>query len=196
MGIVNKGGQLNRYAAFLIQKKARALVGRCGFTKSDIKDLEQELWLDLLNRENRFDPVKGAETTFIAMIIDNRVATIKEHRSAKKRDYRTRIDSLDEEIEGEDGSKMLRHEIVTKDTYLSKSGDMGRVEADQLDRRADISLAIQSLSPRQRMIARLLQTFSITDAARISGVPRTTVNEIRNAIRKKFKKLGIDDWLK
>ncbi len=196
MGIVKKNGTLNQYAAALIQKKARSLVGRYGFTDADVEDIEQDLWLDLLKRESRFDPERGAETTFIAMIIDNRVATIVEHQSAEKRGYETVVQSLDDKIDCGDEPGILRHEVVNQDTYLVESWEAAWIEADRRHRRAEIDRAIEALPAKLQEIARLLETVSITDAARITGIPRTTVNEMRNAIRKEFKKRGIDDWLK
>lgn len=60
MGVENEYEFLGEYAAKLIRKKARQLVGRYGFAELDIKDLEQELAIDLHLRLLKFDPVKAS----------------------------------------------------------------------------------------------------------------------------------------
>ncbi|NIM21248.1 MAG: hypothetical protein GTN64_02320 [Candidatus Latescibacteria bacterium] len=124
------------------------------------------------------------------------MATIVEHQSAEKRGYETVVQSLDDKIDCGDEPGILRHEVVNQDTYLVESWEAAWIEADRRHRRAEIDRAIEALPAKLQEIARLLETVSITDAARITGIPRTTVNEMRNAIRKEFKKRGIDDWLK
>jgi RNA polymerase sigma-70 factor (ECF subfamily) len=196
MGIVEKGGRLNRYAAALIKRKASELVGGYGFTESDREDIEQDLWVDLINRESGFDPKKGAETTLIKTVVNNRVATLIEHREARKRDWRTDVCSLDENIEGDNKDGCLRHEVVTKDTYLRTTRESVQIEAECQDRHLDVRRAIQSLSPGLQKIALLLSEMRPIDVARVTGIPRTTINDKRKAIRRIFEAKGIDDWVK
>ena len=196
MGIIDGGGKLNPYAVILIRKKARSLVGKYGFTKSDLEDIEQDLSMDLLKRQSGFDPEKSSATTFITIVVNNCVATVIEHRKAEKRDYRIGVYSLDEEIDCGDDSSMLRHELVNQDSYLKKSWETAQIRVANLDCHLDCKRAIQSLPPALREIALLLCRVSITEAANITGIPRTTINDMRNAIREIFKKMGIDGWLK
>ncbi len=196
MSIVDKGGQLNQYASNLIRKKAGELIGKCGFTKSDLEDIQQDLWLDLISRQSGFDPERGAETTFIAMVINNRFATIIEHRKAEKRDCRTYICSMDDKVDYGNDLSLSRHEVVDQDIYIRTTQKVSRTQVDYQDLRLDVDRAIRSLPPLLRDIALLLCGVSVSEAAQITGIPRTTINEMRNAIRKVFQKKGIDDWLR
>ena len=69
---------IDAYAANLIRNKARLLVGKAGLSESDRPDLEQELMIDLLERMKRYNPAKAKKTTFMARIVERRIASLLE----------------------------------------------------------------------------------------------------------------------
>lgn len=194
MGIVEKDGKLNPYALTLIQRKARSLVGKYGFIESDVKDIEQDLWLRLITRESQFNPDKGAETTFIVMVVDQGIATLIAFRKADMRDYRIKMNSLDEIMKRDGKTDVWPHEIVSKDTYMMKAWDSARAEEDNKHRDLDVKQAFQALSLELREIALFLCETSASEVAQATGIPRTTINERRKAIRKLFIKKGIHGY--
>ena len=190
MGIVTEGEGYS-YAKWLIRKKMRQVVGKYGIKESESQDIEQDLWLRLLQREPSYDPEKGEPTTFIAMVTETSVASIIDHREAQKRDWRVPVISLDEEIEHDGGASLSRHEIVDQDTYLLRTGQSTKSREELQDLRIDIDRAIRSLPPLLRPIADLLEEFSISEIARMTGIPRTTINEKRDQICQIFEKAGL-----
>ncbi len=188
--------QPSRYAANLIKKKAWELVGKYGFTVADREDIEQELWKDLIERQTRFDPERGAETTFIATVVNNGVASLIEHRGAAKRDYRTRVCSLDEEVGFGDETGSLRHGTVDKEAYLKATGGLSRTDLEHRDLRIDVRRAIKCLPPELRKIAQLLFEMNVSEVASYTGIPRTTIHDKCKAIGRLFRERGVDRWVK
>ena len=75
-------GGLDPYALKHIRFKARQLAGQAGFGAGERKDLEQELFLDLLTRLPQYDPDRARRTTFISRVVANRVSTLIESQKA------------------------------------------------------------------------------------------------------------------
>ena len=67
-------GGIDPYAVQHIRFKARQLAGQAGFGAGERKDLEQELFLDLLQRLPQYDPERARRTTFISRVVANRVS--------------------------------------------------------------------------------------------------------------------------
>ena len=107
MDVEERNERIGEYGEWLIRHKARQLVGREGFTESDREDLEQELRTDLLLRLPKYDAERASRKTYIARLVDHKVATIIEARRAAKRDWR-RVCSLDEELTNGEGQPVDR----------------------------------------------------------------------------------------
>lgn len=103
---------LNGYASGLIKFKARQLSRRCGFTRTDRGDLEQELWTDLLDRLPRYDPAKASLNTFIARVVDRKVASILRYHLAAMRSPARNEASLNEPVMECDGRVVERHQTT------------------------------------------------------------------------------------
>jgi RNA polymerase sigma-70 factor (ECF subfamily) len=88
---------------------------RNGEPVSDREDLEQELILDLLHRLPKFDPDRARRNTFIASVVEHKVATIIEARKAGMRDYRRCRCSLNDRFENEEGNFIERMEGVDQE---------------------------------------------------------------------------------
>ena len=58
----------------LIRSKARQVVGKAGLTHSDRADVEQDLWLDLLERWPKFRSDRARTSTFINRVLNHKVA--------------------------------------------------------------------------------------------------------------------------
>ncbi len=67
---------------------ARGLVGRHGYTRSDVEDIVQDLALHVLERMGKYDPGRGAWSTFLTRLIRNKIVHLIEYRMYQKRDYR------------------------------------------------------------------------------------------------------------
>jgi len=187
--------ELTDYAKETILHKARQLIGKAGFTQHDLDDLMQELTLDLLERLPKFDPNKAAHTTFVARVIERKISKLIRHRKQWKRDYRRETNSLSESVETEFGS-VERAQTISQDEYDRNIGRHGRTEADRLDMRLDVSLAISQLPPDLKPMAERLLTHSITEVAREFGISRGHFYEVAVArLRAIFEDKGLGDYL-
>ena len=122
MGVDNSGDGIDLSAAGLIRFKARQLVGKAGFTASDREDIEQELILDLLRRLPKYDPKRAQRNTFIARVVEHRVATLIAAQKAGIRDYWRCRCSLNDRFEDEDGRSVERAETFDQEDYLLRTG--------------------------------------------------------------------------
>jgi len=104
--------QNDRYAARLIRFKARILSRRRAFTRDDREDIEQDLWLDLLERLPQYDPTKASLNTFIARVVERRVVSLIRHRSAEKRSLDREECSLNDPVRDSDGRLVERHQTT------------------------------------------------------------------------------------
>jgi len=195
MGFDNRYEGIDEYAVRIIKHKARQLVGRAGFTASDRQDLEQEMMLDLLRRLPRFDPKRGSRKTFIARVVKHKVATIIEARKAGKRDYRLRACSLNDRLENDDGGSIERQETIDQDEYLRRTGRLSRPAAELRDLCIDLGRVMASLSPELRTLCQRLQTESVTEISRDTGIPRGTIYEAIKKLRAVFEDAGLRDYL-
>jgi|694.fasta_scaffold27963_7 hypothetical protein len=59
------------YARNLIRIKAKQVVRGRGFNRSELPDIEQELFFHLIKQAPNFDPKRSALNTFIAKVVDS-----------------------------------------------------------------------------------------------------------------------------
>ena len=88
----------NGYVHQLIKHKARTLCRLGVFSNSDYEDIVQELWLHLLEREDRYDASRASFETFANRVIKNKVRSIIRHRTAAKRNPDREEASLNEPV--------------------------------------------------------------------------------------------------
>lgn len=185
---------LDDHAATVISFKARQLVGRAGWTRSDREDIEQDLRLDLLRRLPRFNPARGTRRSFVRHVVEKRVCTLLEGREAAMRDYR-RHGSLDEEIDdGNDGAES-RGDTLDAAECLERLGRPVPDEETARDLRLDLDAALGSLPPHLRDFSYHLKTATPSELARATGVPRTTLLKRMARIRAHLERAGLAAYL-
>lgn len=195
MGYENRYQGIDDYAVQLIKYKARQLVGRVGFTESDREDLEQEMVLDLLRRLPKFDPKRAGRNTFIARIVEHKVATIIEAQKAGMRDYRLCSCSLNDRLEDEEGRSIERMETIDQEDYLRRTGKLSRPMSELRHLSIDLRSAVQTLPPELRELCKRLQTESVTEISRDTGIPRGTIYESIKKLRAIFEDADLKDYL-
>jgi RNA polymerase sigma-70 factor (ECF subfamily) len=186
---------INDYAAELIRHKARQLVGKAGFSWTDIEDMEQEMTLDLLSRMSNFDPDKATYNTFAARIVEHKISKLFRHRKREIRDYRREACSLDDPIEDPEGKTIRRAHTIGQDEADIRLGRRTRAHEEEAQLRIDVSLVLARLPDDLREVAERLKVETISKAARSLGIPRNTLYGSVKRLRLLFEDYGLRDYL-
>ena len=195
MGVDNSDDGIDPYAARLIRFKARQLVGQAGFTASDREDIEQELRLDLLRRLPKYNPKRAQRNTFIARVVEHRVASLIEAQKAGIRDYRRCRCSLNECFEDADGRSVERVDTFDQEDYLLRTGGQSRPSEELSALAIDVAAVIEGLPHELRNLCRRLKAETVTEISRDTGVPRGTIYESIKKLRAIFKDAGLRNYL-
>ena len=75
---------LDNYALQLIRRKARKLIKKNCFSRSDLEDIEQELTLAVLERWDRYDPAKMQPHSFVTMVVDHKAIDLLRSHGRRK----------------------------------------------------------------------------------------------------------------
>ena len=176
----------DRYAASVIQFKAWMLSRRRAFARDDREDIEQDLWLDLLERLPKYDPAKATLNTFIALVVERRVATLIRDRSTEKRSPDREECSLDDPVLDGDGRVVSRHE-----TTPEAASDPGRLR--ELER--DMAHVVAHLPDDLRSIALALAFGTQNSIGPELGFSRRAMAKAVEQLREIFRDAGLDKYL-
>ena len=175
----------------LIKYKAQRMIGKAGLTQSDIDDITQELWLDIIRRLPRFRPDRAQRNTYVSRLIDHQLATILRHRRTAMRDCR-RCSSLNEPVKF--GQTTERADLIDQNVHARRTGSNCQTDEDT-DLASDIRAIMAKMPPQMQELCQRLITDSQSAIARDIGVPRTTLQEKIEKIRRRFENGGLRIYL-
>lgn len=197
MGIIeNRYEGIDKYAIWLIKRKAKQLVGQVGFTEADREDLEQELIYDLLCHLPKFDPGRATRNTFINRVVEYKVVTIIKAQKAGKRDYQLLAYSLNECKEDENGNQVEHIDNVNQNEYFIKMGKASHPLEELCELSIDIKKVIGDLPPNFRTLCQLLQEKTVSEISRNMGVSRITVYKLIKKLRNMLEDKGIQKFFR
>ena len=177
---------LGGYASRLIKFKARQLSRRPGFSVSDLGDIEQELYLDVLQRLPKYDPDRAQLNTFIARIVDRKIASLLRYHMAAKRCCNREECSLNDPVLDGDGRPVQRHQTTPEATNSSH-----RLR----DLEHDIGDVLTDVPTIQRTVATKLANGTINSISSDLGISRRTVMRHIKELRQQFEDAGLRDYL-
>ena len=186
---------LDDYALTLIKHKAHQLTRRAGFTADDQEDLEQDLKLHLLEQLPKFNPTRGAFSTFVDRVVAHKAADILDARFAACRDCRLRIGSLHDTVPLPDGEEVLVEDMDFEDAVRVQHGLAERPGHTEAELKIDLERALALLSPEQRELCLRLMTSTVAEISAATGVPRPTLYDSMARIRDTFARAGLGDYL-
>ena len=193
MGSENRFDGIDDYAADLIRYKARQLVRRPEFSPSDQEDLEQEMVLDLLRRLPRYDPRRAQRSTFIARIVEHKIATLIEYQRAAKRDSDRQGPSLNRDIADGEGHTTDAIQAVDQEAYLKRLGIEFRPQRDRADLRLDLEDALRRLPDDLRSLCEMLRSMSVQEIAKAVGMPRPSVYDAIKRVKARLGEEGFQE---
>jgi RNA polymerase sigma-70 factor, ECF subfamily len=176
----------------LIRRKARRMIGRAGLTASDQPDLEQELVLHLLRRL----PAAAGQPQCRALVntvLDRCLANILRDLLAQKRNPK-RVGSLHQRVPTEEGQAELG-QTISREEQDARTGRQPRSDEERVDLQQDLAAALARLPPDLRELAERLQHQGVAEAARSTGVPRTTLYAGLRRLRQHFEQAGLRAYL-
>jgi len=145
----------------IAKSAARRVIGRHGFTESDLPDLEQELVCAGLKALERLDPERGNGVGLVAVAVKSRLNSILISRYAQKRDWRKSF-SLNAEIPGksedDDASSLI--ELLPSGGNFGLPDKEGRNPAWKQLRCRDVNTAIGYLPPELRELCEDLKSMT------------------------------------
>src|SRR5690349_1931990 len=84
---------LDQRVSEMITFRARTLARSPGFLRREEEDVAQELWLHLIERMQRHDPVRAKPQTYADRVLTSKVQDLVRRARAQRRDLR-RVRSL------------------------------------------------------------------------------------------------------
>lgn len=187
--------KIGKYAKGLIHKKAKQLIGRVGFTQSDLEDIQQDLYVKLLKHLAAFDANLAHPNVFITTIVERHVANILRDKSAEKRDHR-RVCSLNIIVgSAEDGAVELSDTVSDREDNARRCRSSRSLQ-EQTEMRIDIAEHLGKLAEElNRVCKRLMAGDSVSQISRDIGIPRTTLQDRIRKLRDRFEEDGLKDYL-
>lgn len=184
----------DRFTRGIIRRKVKQLIGRAGFTQQDREDLEQDLFVRVLQSLPKFNPDQAHRNKFITTVVERYVANILRNKQAEKRDHR-RISSLNVMIEiTEEGPTELAQTIGDRELD-ARLGRHRRAEEELNQLAFDLAEVMSTLPESWRTLLELRKSRTMQEAADEMGVPRTTLNDWVRRIRRRFENAGMQDYL-
>ena len=177
----NMNSSVDSYAAFFVSIKAKVLIRTPHYSVDDIEDIKQELLLAYLLAWPSFDPGKGNPKSFIKAVINNRAAEMLREAEAQKR--WTGLKTLSLSMPISDDTDATLGDLVTSEQSLW--GDVfGTQSQSAAEQSMDTQKLLAQLPDDLRQTYRLLMEYSVTEAAELLGIPRTTMSSRLKKLKK------------
>lgn len=183
----NRYGGVDSYAAFFIAYKAKTLTRSPFFIADDFEDLQQELMLAYLHAWPNFDASKGNSKSFIKAVVNNCAGMIIREAESQMRWTGQKELSLSTII-GSDDSSMEMMDIISGEHSIW--GDAFASSSHlAVEQNMDIQKLLEAMPEDIRMAYELLKDQSITEAAKATGIPRTTLSSKAKRLREYMEEL-------
>jgi RNA polymerase sigma factor (sigma-70 family) len=142
-------------------------------TQTDPDDFQQELFLQLLQSDHRYDPERGTRAAFVATLTHrHRVDLQRRAMSGRGRFYR---------------------QLFTGRKPPDEQFD-NRESPERLELRRDVTEWLTTLSDELRTVAEALKSSTLSDLARERGTPRSTLQRQVRQLRTAFDRYQSRDF--
>jgi RNA polymerase sigma factor (sigma-70 family) len=181
------------YAKTVIRVKARQLCRRPSFSTSDTEDVEQDLFVHLLNQIQQFDPSRGSLNTFIARVVDSAVAMLVRERGRNKRAPATGvIQSLEVMVDQADGPPAPLGATLSQADAERRTGGRSMSGIDLFELADDVAHLIDALPPELQAVCRARMNRNRSETERELGLSRRGYDAAIQQIREHFAQGGFN----
>lgn len=182
---------LTDYARNLIRVKAHQLRTRRDFRNFDSDDLQQELWLAVCERIDRFDPTKASLDTFIDLVVNKALASLLRRRQRLKRDKGTVAHSLDSMLPSRCGAPTRLGDLLTEADLVRRTGHYPCEMARDPAFGEALAHALSEMPEDLRDICQRLMSGTVNSVACELNVSRRAIRNACQAIREYFERAGM-----
>lgn len=178
----NRYNGVDSYAVFFVAYKAKTLTRMPMFTTDDFEDIQQEMMLAYLHAWPDFDPDKGDRRSFIKGVVNDKACMLIRDAERQKRWTGTRTVSLSSPVGTGDEPITLAD---TLDHEHALWGDVFHSQSQAVAEQAlDIQRMLATMPKDLRQAYQVLSEHSVSDAATLLGIPRTTLSSRLKKLRK------------
>ena len=178
----------------LIARQAKYLSRRRGFSKTDDKDIAQEMNLAVYQACLKYQRSQGAIESFITTVISNRISMLLRKRKALCRSPESEAGSLNQFINTGDGPVQWV-DMFGIEKHGRPRGGQRRGDAEQVALSQDIETVLNELSDETREVARLLMHHIPAEIEHPLGMTRGVVRSHISLIREHFEAHGLHEYL-
>jgi len=187
-------GRIRFRIASHLQAKARQLCRRRGFSPSEQEDIEQELWLAVLQQAERFDPARARLETFLDRVISRAVAMLLRSRNRRKRGHGISPLSLENDYTPPGEELKPLSDTVSREDVARRLGTQSEDPIARLDQTEAIESVLARMPERLRDICRRLMTGTVASVARELGISRYQVRKALEEARPYFEEAGLQNY--
>lgn len=173
----------------LAKRKAVEKARRLKSPNIDVDDLEQEFLLQLWIKRKAFDPgheSKSSQKTFMKQVLENRYRDIQRSEHMDKRSIHDQIDSLDREIEKEDGHSGTLGDLIAEVPISSMQSEL----------KAVLEQAASALTNTQISIFRMvMKGHNLAEISRQTGTPWSSIKDEILRMREVLYDAGLHEFV-
>jgi RNA polymerase sigma-70 factor (ECF subfamily) len=178
----------------LVRYRAGRLARQARLRAEDRRDIEQDLWVDLLARWRQFDSAKAGGRTFATRVVEHQAATLLRKSRTTVESERRRRRSLEETVRDGDGRPVPLAEVLDSDTHGARTGSHSLPPDCQSDLADDVAGALADLPEDLRDLCQRLKQGSITQIAKDMGIARASLYRRMEKIRAHFVATGLSEY--
>lgn len=196
MSQVSRGSHVcTEYARTLIRVKARQIVRRPGFSRSDTGDVEQDLYLHLLSQAQQFDPARGSINTFVARVVDSAVAMLVRERRRNKRAPASGVvvQSVEVMVDQPDGPPAPLGATLSQADAERRTGGDSMSNTKMFELVEDVAHIIEALPPELQAVCRARMDRNRSETERDLGHSRRSLDTAMELIRQHFFQGGFGE---
>ncbi|OGV47607.1 MAG: hypothetical protein A2017_10015 [Lentisphaerae bacterium GWF2_44_16] len=166
---------------------AMKAIGKSGFTKSDLPDIEQELMIAALEGQKYLRESVKNEKAFISGIINNRIKTIFRERNRKSRNWHKCCLSLNIPVELDDGDIEELINLIDNDHLLRCNSYYWPDPYWDIDLALNINAVIRELPKSLQRFCEELKNKSIKELMKEKNITRKCIYRKIIRLKKNLK---------
>lgn len=141
------------------------------------------------------DVTKTALTPARRRLIEQWIATLNEEQKSNILDYWCYPCSLNDRFEDKDGRTVELIDILDQEEYLLCTGVQSRPWEELRALAIDMAIVLDGLPPDLRDLCQRMETETVMEISRDTGVPSEILYESIKKIRDIFENAGLKDYL-